>query len=79
MTHLFKSRPGWGLPSARYARLGQAPSGFTEGMLHYPSDRLSVQCYEIDRCCLLNYSGEESDAFSIDIDDSDRGYGDVPE
>ena len=44
-----------------------------------PSDRLSVQCYEIDRCCLLNYSGEESDAFSIDIDDSDRGYGDVPE
>ena len=36
MTHLFKSRPGWGLPSARYARLGQAPSGFTEGMLHYP-------------------------------------------
>ena len=35
MTHLFKSRPGWGLPSARYARLGQAPSGFTEGMLHY--------------------------------------------
>ena len=35
MAHLFKSRPGWGLPSARYARLGQAPSGFTEGMLHY--------------------------------------------
>jgi len=28
--------------------------------------------------CLLNYSGEESDAFSIDIDDSGRSYGDVP-
>jgi hypothetical protein len=29
--------------------------------------------------CLLNYSGVESDAFSLDMDDSDRSDGDVPE
>ena len=33
MAHLFNPQPGWGLPSARCACLGEPPSGFTEGML----------------------------------------------
>ena len=34
IAHLFNSRPRLGLPSARFARLGQAPTGFTERMMH---------------------------------------------